>query len=332
MKLADTFVLPGTVIEIDKEVADRVKVRVDAVHGFGIDDHDVPFMSVMRSCDGGTSGIGCNSQLSEGARVLVYFLDSPLNQLGVVMGVITFTERPTEVISSLIPRVQSTKQDKLVMVTASSKNFQAANTIKLIENNPPAEPDVDYRTEVIFEFFKKAPYKYKSHIIAGIIGNLIVESNLNPVKHQGFERLADAAGVGRGLAQWDSSVDASDGGRWAQCIAFAKKSQKTEFDLLLQCEFIHHELQSNFYNGGLFKTTDVTAAAITFMRYYERPRKIRPAGKPRDGEGVSSYTSGKYIISKYGSFNLYPRKMVYPEMEAEDLRVKKAIGVYNDFK
>ena len=329
MKLADTFVLPGTVIEIDKDVADRVKVRVDAVHGFGIDDHDVPFMSVMRNCDGGTSGIGCNSQLSEGARVLVYFLDSPLNQLGVVMGVITFTERPTEVISSLIPRVQSTKQDKLVMVTASSKNFQAANTIKLIENNPPAEPDVDYRTEVIFEFFKKAPYKYKSHIIAGIIGNLIVESNLNPVKHQGFERLADAAGVGRGLAQWDSFVE---DGRWAQCIAFAKKSQKTEFDLLLQCEFIHHELQSNFYNGGLFKTTDVTAAAITFMRYYERPRKIRPAGKPRDGEGVSSYTSGKYIISKYGSFNLYPRKMVYPEMEAEDLRVKKAIGVYNDFK
>ena len=221
------------------------------------------------------------------------------------------------------------------MVTASSKNFQTTKTITLIENNPPAEPDVDYRAEVIFEFFKKAPYKYKSHIIAGIIGNLIVESGLNPVKHQGFERLADAAGVGRGLAQWDSSVTLMDGGRWAQCIKFAKESQITEFDLLIQCKFIHHELQKDFYNGGLFKTTDVTAAAITFMRYYERPRKIKHKDisiiRPED---IAAGAPGdrQYIISKYGSFNLYPRKKVYPEMESEDLRVEKAIGVYNDFR
>ena len=300
----------GTVIEI-ADVADMYKVRVDNVHGPDIEDIDLPFADVCRSCNGGTSGIGENTQMLPGARVMIYFIDE-LKQLPIIMGILKHVERPTN--SDDNPADQSV----LTTIPISTKNFQGKATIAFIEANPQYSSILSHRKSLTWEFFSKKHTDYKPHIIAGIMGNLLVESTLDPTEFQDFRETHDNRGVGRGIAQWGSK---EDGNRWQDCINFASARNVSEYNLILQLEFIHHELQDNFYAGNLLKVSDATEAAITFMRNYERPRKIRSAR--------TFNSTGKYIISKYGS--RFRTSADYPEMELEDKRVKLAKAVLIEF-
>ena len=258
----------GTVIEVltDPLGQGRAKVRVDGVHGPDILDADLPYAEVVLPCTGGTSGIGENAQMLPGARVVGAFTDGELRQSPMVFGCVTQVER------SIRPRAFINNESNLTLVTASSKSFQSAETIAFIEmNTPPGGSTEDYRKRLTWEFLQMLHTDYKQHIVAGIMGNLLVESRLNPRKSQDITDAAgnfvEGGGVGRGIAQWSKNE------RWQDCIAFSKK--RSEFDLLIQLEFIHHELTSQeMYSAGgaLFRTTDVTEAALLFMRYYERPQ------------------------------------------------------------
>ena len=293
----------GTVIEI-ADVADMYKVRVDNVHGPDIEDIDLPFADVCRSCNGGTSGIGENTQILPGARVMIYFIDE-LKQLPIIMGILKHVERPTN--SDDNPADQSV----LTTIPISTKNFQGKATIAFIEANPQYSSILSHRKSLTWEFFSKKHTDYKPHIIAGIMGNLLVESNLDPTKFQDAEITDDNKGVGRGIAQWDSR----SGHRWDDCTNFARARNVSEYNLILQLEFIHHELTSQeMYSadGALYRTANVTEAAILFMRYYERP-------------------AIKDTESKYKGFAFDIPGFKFHEREGEDERIKQAKAVLIEF-
>lgn len=98
---------------------------------------------------------------------------------------------------------------------------------------------------------------------AGIVGNLMQESNVDPTATQ-------PGGPGRGIAQW------SVGGRWDHdggdnAVAFASSSGASVWSLNLQLDFIWFELThfSGYGLAALRASTTVTAATIAFERDFE---------------------------------------------------------------
>ncbi|HEY2901547.1 MAG TPA: phage tail tip lysozyme [Polyangia bacterium] len=99
---------------------------------------------------------------------------------------------------------------------------------------------------------------------AGVVGNLVQESGVNPSISQ------SGGGPGRGIAQW------SAGARWDttkgdNLVAFAAMEGLPTNSLMVQLDFIWYELQT-FPAYGLTKliaTTDVSGASIEFENDYE---------------------------------------------------------------
>lgn len=126
-------------------------------------------------------------------------------------------------------------------------------TSEALDTYPNEQPAFDY-------FLAKGLTPAQS---AGIIGNLDVESGVDPT-------IVQSGGPGRGIAQW------SAGGRWDttksdNVQAFASQQGMSATSLQLQLAFIWYEL-TTFSDYGLAKlqaTTDAGAATTTFAQYYE---------------------------------------------------------------
>lgn len=106
---------------------------------------------------------------------------------------------------------------------------------------------------------------------AGIVGNLIAESGVDPAINQ------TGGGPGRGIAQW------SAGDRWdknpnGNVVAFAAlynpPAQPT--DLVVQLDFIWYEMNSvapwSQTLPAIRAETSARGAAVKFMQLYERPK------------------------------------------------------------
>jgi hypothetical protein len=127
---------------------------------------------------------------------------------------------------------------------------QAAQALETYPNEQPA-----------FDFFRSKGLTGEQS--AGIIGNLDVESGLDPT-------IAQSGGPGRGIAQW------SVGARWDttpgdNVKSYAAQQGKSALSLQLQLDFIWFEL-TTFPAYGLAKlkaTTTVSAATSSFATYYE---------------------------------------------------------------
>ena len=98
---------------------------------------------------------------------------------------------------------------------------------------------------------------------AGIVGNLIQESSVEP-------GAVEPGGPGRGIAQW------SVGGRWDterddNVEWYAKKEGLSTTSLTLQLEFVWYELStfSGYGLASLKKTTSVSGATVVFQNDYE---------------------------------------------------------------
>jgi hypothetical protein len=99
---------------------------------------------------------------------------------------------------------------------------------------------------------------------AGVIGNLMQESSMNP-------GAVEPGGPGRGIAQW------SVGGRWDRdandnVVAFARENHESEFSLNTQLAFTWFELTS-FPGDGLADlraATTIPAAVAAFQDKFER--------------------------------------------------------------
>lgn len=97
---------------------------------------------------------------------------------------------------------------------------------------------------------------------AGIIGNLIHESGMDPNTRQ------NGGGPGRGLAQWEAGPN----GRWVNLVQFARDQNRNEFDLMVQLDFIWFELQGSEKSAyeHLLETQTVEEATESFLDKYER--------------------------------------------------------------
>lgn len=117
--------------------------------------------------------------------------------------------------------------------------------------------------KVAFDFFvAKGLTKRQS---AGIVGNLIQESSVNP------KAIEFGGGPGRGIAQW------STGGRWNtshddNVTWYANKHNRSRWALGTQLDFVWYELASvgGYGLGPIRKATTIAAATIAFENDFEK--------------------------------------------------------------
>lgn len=109
----------------------------------------------------------------------------------------------------------------------------------------------------IWKYFRSKGFTDSA--IAGILGNLMHESGLDPSVVQGGGR-----GPGHGLAQWE-------GPRLTALKAYAKQRGKSWSDLQTQLDFMMKELNDNpSWLNNYKKMNDVGAATKAFENHYER--------------------------------------------------------------
>jgi len=124
--------------------------------------------------------------------------------------------------------------------------------------------------EVAFDFFRQRGLTKAQS--AGIVGNLVQESNVNPNADQ-------AGGPGKGIAQWSSP------GRWDTLEKYARSRHAPAEKLSTQLWFIWHELKTvpAFGLQELRHAKTVAEATRVFEKKYEicgecnEPRRVAEA-------------------------------------------------------
>lgn len=114
------------------------------------------------------------------------------------------------------------------------------------------------------EFFQSKGLN--AHAAAGIVGNLMTESNLIT------DKIGDN-GTSYGLAQWHDEKPGK--GRWTNLKNFAKSKGTHESDLNTQLEFLWHELSEEKRFSGLINqlnnSRNSDEATLLFMNKFEVP-------------------------------------------------------------
>jgi len=162
---------------------------------------------------------------------------------------------------------------------------------------------------------------------AGIVGNLQVESYLNPQNDVPDPTKTNPSARGRGIASWGPP-------RWQNLIAFA--GGRDPWALHTQLDFLWSELQSGGYGLQELRATETPEdATITFQNLFEHPdparahtdRRITYANnvldcmsvKPpliRSKAGVVAATIGLFALvtaAGYGIVKLFASRRSEPE-------------------
>lgn len=118
---------------------------------------------------------------------------------------------------------------------------------------------------------------------AGIVGNLIQESGVDPNSVQ-------SNGVGHGIAQW------SKPGRWDNLVTYAKSTPPT--DLGIQLAFLLHEMKDvppwNQSLPAVKAATTIEAATQAFMDTFEKP-------DAKFAHLANRITQAKGVLKNYGN-------------------------------
>lgn len=118
---------------------------------------------------------------------------------------------------------------------------------------------------------------------AGIVGNLIQESGVDPTSVQ-------SNGVGHGIAQW------SKPGRWDNLVTFAKSTPPT--DLGIQLSFLLHEMTDvppwNQSLPAVKAATTIETATKAFMDTFEKP-------DAQYANLANRITQAKGVLKNYGN-------------------------------
>jgi hypothetical protein len=149
------------------------------------------------------------------------------------------------------------------------------------DETPPLEPLVANREKIAFDYFRaKGLTRVQS---AGIVGNLMQESNVIPTAVQ------YGGGPGRGIAQW------SVGGRWNSSYHdnvawYASAHGLSRWSLTTQLDFIWYELEHFGYGFASLKdATTVTGAVKAFQDHYEICGTCDSSNRIHDAEYVLAH-------------------------------------------
>lgn len=170
---------------------------------------------------------------------------------------------------------------------------------------PEGAPSLIGNTNAEKVFNYLVGYGFTEQAAAGIIGNLMQESGVNPMSKQ------LGGGPGRGIMQWGTGP--GSGGRWDALVAWATSSGKDPWKLDTQVEWMMKEMRSYGTLNRLKGVTDVKKAVEIFEREMEKagvpnyPRRYRFAadalasfgkGKAGGGAGVVGTESGSLEKAK----------------------------------
>jgi len=130
---------------------------------------------------------------------------------------------------------------------------------------------------------------------AGIIGNLINESGVNPKRVQSTptpsgdrDNIVVNDITGYGIAQWTSR------GRQQALVDFARsKGLQIEGDLGLQLDYLMEEVNKSY--AGIKLSPDLRSASDYFMTQFERPADQSEAAKAKRA------SSGQQVLELYGA-------------------------------
>ena len=138
--------------------------------------------------------------------------------------------------------------------------------------------------EKVFNFLKGAGFTEQA--AAGVIGNLMQESGVNPKSKQ------LGGGPGRGIMQWGTGP--GSGGRWDALVAWASSSGKDPWSLDTQVEWMMKEMRSYGTYNRLKGVTDVKKSVVIFESEMEKagvpnyPRRYQYAA-----DALASFGGGK---------------------------------------
>lgn len=141
-------------------------------------------------------------------------------------------------------------------------------------------------TQIIWNALTKAGYN--EYATAGIIGNIMAESNASPIRIEGdfstgylksqqYTNNVDNGSIseyefvnsrtGYGLCQWTFPY------RKQSLYRYAKSCGASIGDINMQVQFLIMELKSNFYalNNKLMKATNIRDATVAFLKDFENP-------------------------------------------------------------
>lgn len=173
-------------------------------------------------------------------------------------------------------RLRGTNLSKAVAVLMTAMTALAAVTASVSS----AAQD---NAKTAWDFF--LAHGFTERQAAGIIGNLEVESGLNPRISQ------TGGGPGRGIAQW------SAGDRWdsspVNLVDYAHSKGWSEWTLTAQLNFIVHELNSNAAWGlaELKASTSIAQATTVFAEKYERCRGCAGGQGVRTEQAYEAYNT-----------------------------------------
>ena len=238
----------GRVVDINDPLKlDRIKVRIFGIHTEDtnmISTADLPWAQVaIPTTEGGTSGLGFNTQIKPMAQVFGFFMDGRNSQLPLVIG--------------SIPKIESLVGDtKLAEGAALQLNGKS-------------------NIEKAFNFFiSQEGGNFTVEQACGMIGNFCVESgasanngDINPAAVSGFK---DEGSFG--IAQWNPAKAAGE--RLGNLVSFSSSQGLSHTTLEAQLLFVKYELETFSYLGvgSLRKSETVEQATEVFQNKYERPR------------------------------------------------------------
>lgn len=160
---------------------------------------------------------------------------------------------------------------------------------------------------------------------AGVVGNLMQESGVNPRSRQ------HGGGPGRGIMQWSVNQ------RWKQLLNWAGKGNRDPWALGTQLDWMYKEMGSYGVLGKLSHMRDVRAATKYFEDTMEKAGKPNMAARYRyaddalksygnDGN-LKKYSSGAWAISNDQIAKIHRGEMILPASIAEAVRTSLRSGL-----
>lgn len=234
----------------------RLRVRIYGIHNDDVNEvpqSSLPWAQVMLpSTEAGVSGVGRATGIQPGAQVFGFFMDGTQSQLPIILGSMLRFEP-----NDLPPSVNT---------------FDVADDPSVRTNpdapNPPNTPTPftavgESNSEIAFNFLLGQGYTPVQ--AAGIIGNFLKESNMDPSVTSSFPGEESF-----GIAQWNPAA-----GRLQQLQEFATDRGLDYTTLETQLQFFHYDfstLSPRYWGYNEFRgITDIDRAADHICDKYERP-------------------------------------------------------------
>ena len=286
----------GKIVDWEDDGTGRVKVRIIGLHSENVSDDDLPWAKcVLPTTEGGTSGIGKIPQMLNSAFVFGFFLDGPASQMPVVLGSMNQEEIPSTVQKERFGIVS----DQIVQGIPLDPDL-----VVMFDNG---KANIETRAVIAMQFLIDAGMTDEK-AAAGVVGNLIAESDLDP---EAVGKLKE-----EGIAQWNPAVKRLDQLKEYQVKYFKNRSYK---DFFVQLNFLVYDMKNNSAHRVWPVLTDTsishefkvdvpfdqqqdTNATYYFLKEYEVPEDLESKltlRQEKAEEAYDFYQESKRVTTQY---------------------------------